>query len=215
VSEPEPPAEPRILGEVQAIALKGLRPNGWNPNRMTDFEMESLRHGMRTKGWPSSQALLVWGTDETGQRRDIIIDGEHRWHCARAVGFISGPAVVLDGLTEKQAKQWTIELDQKRGRFEDTALAVLMRDIAGDAPTADMGIELGFPEDDLKRLLGVLPTDADWAAALEDQGDGSGGATKSITFLMSVEDYDRLLEHLGKHDKNKNEALIKWLRASS
>ena len=45
----------RIVGEVELVALDKVRPNGWNPNRMTPFMKESLRTGLETDGWLSSQ----------------------------------------------------------------------------------------------------------------------------------------------------------------
>lgn len=139
-----------ITGKVVMAPLSRVTPNGWNPNRMTEFLMKSTREGMRKKGWLAAYALLVWGTDRAGKRRDVIIDGEHRWRIARELGIQQGPMVFLDGLTEQQAKELTIELDNKRGRFDEVAL----RDLVGSLDQRDgLAFDLGFDDDSWKKLI--------------------------------------------------------------
>jgi len=163
--------EARVRGEVVTRRLDSVKPNGWNPNVMTPRVQRSIEHGFRKDGWISSHALLVWGTDERGVRRDVIIDGEHRWLAAIAVGLVEGPMVFLDGLTEREAKALTVKLDQKRGRFADDKLDALLKSIRDDAPIGEMALDLGFEDVDLNERLApdrvpddeeepVIPTDA-------------------------------------------------------
>ena len=154
----------RIVGEVELVALDKVRPNGWNPNRMTPFMKESLRTGLETDGWLSSQALLVWGKDSSGKARNIIIDGEHRWTAARELGMERGPMVFLEGVSEKAAKALTIKMNQKRGTFDSDGLAALLRDIQADfdGDTA-LALDLGIDEDAIMGMLAepeiILPSD--------------------------------------------------------
>lgn len=148
---------PRITGKVEVVALERVRPNSWNPNRMTEFQVESTRAGMREQGWLAAFALLVWRTDEHGVSRNLIIDGEHRWRIARELGFEKGPMVFLDGISERRAKEMTIEFDNKRGRFDDVALRDLLNDIGLDDGLA---FRLGFDESTFAALMDatdVLP----------------------------------------------------------
>jgi len=140
----------KVTGKVVMARLDRVRPNDWNPNRMTEFQMESTREGMRTGGWLAAYALLVWGKDEKGKRRDVIIDGEHRWRIANELAMPEGPMVFLDGLTEREAKKLTIALDNKRGDFDRVAL----RDLIGDIGVVDgLGFELGFDEASFTALM--------------------------------------------------------------
>lgn len=84
----------RVVGEVVMRPLSDVQKNSWNPNRMTDFMKESLKQGLLSDGWLKSQSLLIWGTDDKGERRDVIIDGEHRWSAASELGFQIGRAHV-------------------------------------------------------------------------------------------------------------------------
>lgn len=147
----------RIAGNVVIAPLSRVKPNTWNPNQMTEFLRESTKRGLVEDGWVAAYALLVWGKDEKGKRRDIIIDGEHRWELASELGFTEGPMVFLDGLTEKQAREMTIKFDAKRGKFDDLRLADLIRSIA-EPGDADLGMRLGFDDVALAALMDVTPT---------------------------------------------------------
>ena len=138
--------KPQVRGEVTMVQLDKLQPNAWNPNKMAEHKIEAVRRGFLSVGWLAAQPLLVWGTDETGARRDTIIDGEHRWLCALDVGFVEGPAVVLDGLTEREAKQLTVLLDNTRGEFDRDKLAAVVGELGLPA------IDLGFLEQEMADL---------------------------------------------------------------
>jgi len=144
-----PPPGVRITGQVVVATLERVKPNSWNPNRMTEYQLESTREGLRREGWLAAYALLVWGTDEKGARKDIIIDGEHRWRCAREIGFVEGPMVFLDGVTERRAKEMTIEFDNKRGKFDEPTLRQLLADIG---PDEGLAFRLGFDDETFAAL---------------------------------------------------------------
>lgn len=131
-----------FVGEFQIVDLDSVRPNTWNPNRFTAFLAKSLEHGMRVDGWIPAQAMLIWGKDEHGAEQNIIIDGEHRWKAAQAIGLKQGPATYLDGITEAQAKAYTIKLDQKRGTHDEALLSGLLSSL-DDVP--DLDLLLGVP----------------------------------------------------------------------
>lgn len=150
---------PRVVGKAVMTRLDKVRANDWNPNRMTAFLRESLKQGLETDGWLASQALLIWGTDEKGRSKNIIIDGEHRFEVARELGFKEGPMVFLSGITETQAKALTVKMNQKRGSWDEDMLASLIRGIQYDLPVPDMSLELGIPDVDLMVMLAEPPND--------------------------------------------------------
>lgn len=144
----------RVVGDVVDMALAAVKPNGWNPNRVPDHIMKSIEHGFRTDGWIKSQALLIWGTDETGAQQNIIIDGEHRWRGAQAVGLTTGPMVFLHGLSEAEAKALTIKMNQKRGEWDRDALTQLIAQFDGDALA--QSLEFGFAEEEMFAMLAAV-----------------------------------------------------------
>lgn len=146
-----------VRGTVEILPLKDVKPNPWNPNRMTEEMMASLQHGLRHDGWLASQALLVWGTDADGETRNVIIDGEHRYRGALAIGLTEGPMVRLDGLSEAEAKALTVKLNQKRGEWDEKALSDLLQSIQFDVDGANLALEFGFAEDEMMKLLASAP----------------------------------------------------------
>lgn len=147
-------APPRIRGEVIVRELNTVKPNDWNPNELTAFERASLKHGLQTDGWLKSQSMLVWGSDEKGKPKNIIIDGEHRWLVAIEAGFKKGPMVVLEKITAKEAKELTIKLDAKRGKFNEDKLSLAVRDLVDANTDFDrLGLDLGLAPDRLQDLL--------------------------------------------------------------
>jgi len=156
--KPVPPKEPKkkvpvVLGTVFTSRLDTVKPNTWNPNRLTPFEKKSLHHGFEHDGWLPSHALTIWRTDEKGKKKMLIVDGEHRWTVARGLGMEDGPMVFLDGITEAEAKAWTVKLDAKRGRFDDVKMAPLMKEIVVDMDPLLRSLDLGIEEDRLARYL--------------------------------------------------------------
>jgi hypothetical protein len=141
----------------ELVALDAVKPNTWNPNTLTPFERESLKQGLRTDGWLYSHALLIWRTDDKGEVRNVIIDGEHRWLVARELGFVEGPMVYLDGITEYEAKKLTIKVDAKRGHFDDELLTKLLKEIQPNHDVATIAIDLGIADATLAKLLSPEP----------------------------------------------------------
>lgn len=172
----------RVVGTVELRPLDVVCPNDWNPNRMTPAMKESLRYGLETDGWLASQALLIWGSDENDEAKNIIIDGEHRWGVATKLGMEEGPMVFLHGLEEARAKALTVKMNQKRGEFDEEQLGKLVRDIELDLTELgldDLGLDMGFDDDELMRILAEPPLSSDAEAALV------GGATKSSSVSPS------------------------------
>jgi hypothetical protein len=150
---------PRLRGEVRILPLDSVQPNSWNPNTMTPDMRASLRHGLVQDGWLVSQALLVWGADQYGEEKMLIIDGEHRWEEARALGMSDGPMVVLNGIGEADAKALTVKLNQKRGVWNEDALAKLLQEISAESRDGISGIDLGFADEQLMKLLAETPAE--------------------------------------------------------
>lgn len=160
VKSAPPPAEPikiRVTGKSVLAKLDAVKPNPWNPNQMTEFQIESTRAGLIEEGWVAAYALLIWRTDEKGRAQNIIIDGEHRWRIAKDIGFKEGPMVFLDGITEAKAREMTVAFDNKRGKFEPNRLRELVLSIA-IAEDPKLAFRLGFDDLTFASILEHVPT---------------------------------------------------------
>jgi hypothetical protein len=143
----------RIVGETVVERLDKVSKNNWNPNAMTVFERQSLRRGLETDGWLVSHALTIWGTDEAGREQNVIIDGEHRWEEARALGMLKGPMVFLYELTRAEAMKLTVKLDAKRGHFSEDKLGALLRAVEETLDLETRQLDMGIEGDRLAELL--------------------------------------------------------------
>lgn len=145
----------KLIGEEKDFELKAVKPNRWNPNRMSSFQMESLKQELMTTGWLRSMKLLVWGSDENGEVRNIIIDGEHRWKLGKQLGFKVAPMVFLHGITEIEAKKLTIKIDHKRGTPDNSALSDLLISIREELDVETYSLEMGIDVEALTKLLKI------------------------------------------------------------
>lgn len=203
-----------ITGKVEIVPLARVSPNGWNPNRMEAHVYASLRHALQTEGWLASQALLVWGTDEKGVARNLIIDGEHRWTVARELGFKECPMVFLTGLAEARAKALTVAMNNRRGRFDEALLADLVRSL--DGALDNMGLDLAIDEEDLSRLLAIEPVEETLGIAASDSAKARAPASAVPEMVSTVrmvnlffdtatvEQFSEIVADLGKRYGTKN-----------
>lgn len=147
-------AQATVTGEVVSSKLSEVKPNSWNPNKMTERVYESVVQGFKEDGWLASQALLIWRTDENGNPQNVIIDGEHRWKVAQELGIQEGPMVFLDNLPLHKAKALTIKLDNKRGSFDTAALQLIVTDIISTYDSSEaLALDLGFEDDALASII--------------------------------------------------------------
>ena len=198
----------KVIGKLEYVALGAVSPNDWNPNRLTPRQYESLKHGLATDGWITSQALLVWGTDESGVARNVIIDGEHRWRAAGDLGYEDVPVVYLNGITELAAKALTIKLDAKRGQFDQDKLGGLVGELMGTLGSADLALDLGFTDGEIAQMMSgeeVVIVDDSPAPVLPKAKDETPSPTshtsennvaKQVPLYMDVAEHARFTENV-------------------
>lgn len=143
------PDSDMVRGEMRVMPINFVQPNPWNPNEMDDATYEALKHGLKTDGWLASHALLVWGEDDQGDTQNYIIDGEHRWKAANELGIEKGPMVILDGITEAEAKELTLKLLRKRGQAKPEPLGALLQELVPQIGADLVSLELGFTSAEL------------------------------------------------------------------
>jgi hypothetical protein len=70
-----------------------LRPNDYNPNRMTDAEFAELVTKVRHLGRLPKPVIVLRSPGQDGY---VIVDGEHGWRAARGAGLAEVPCEVID-----------------------------------------------------------------------------------------------------------------------
>lgn len=189
----------KLLGErVEGVHLDTVKPNDWNPNRVTGVRWDSLVHNLREFGWVDSEPLLVWRTNNRGKAMNIIIDGEHRWKAAQEAGLKAGPMVFLDGLTKERAIALTISLDNNRGAPNQERLGAAIREVLptlGDVT----GLVLGFAPAEVVRLSELRPN-------LESNRPrvSQNTAMRMMPLFMTPEQYEVFNANIAKLSKRHN-----------
>lgn len=108
--------------EVVYVGIADVRPNEYNPNRQSDHEFELLCRSMREDGF--TQPVIV--------HRDTneIVDGEHRWRAAQALGMTEIPVVFVD-MSAAQMKIATLRHNRARGSEDIDRAADVLRQLEG------------------------------------------------------------------------------------
>ncbi len=91
---------------VEYLAINAVRPNSYNPNRQSKDDFELLSRSIDEDGF--NQPIVV--RKETME----IVDGEHRWRCAREKGFTQIPCVLVS-MTDQQMRVSTLRHNRARG----------------------------------------------------------------------------------------------------
>lgn len=106
--------------EVVYVGVDQIRPNAYNPNRQNPHDFELLLKSMGEDGF--TQPIVVQrATNE-------IVDGEHRWRAAQAIGLSEIPVVYVD-MTAEQMRIATLRHNRARGSEDIELTAEVLRDL--------------------------------------------------------------------------------------
>lgn len=137
----------RVL-TVEQVPHDRLVANPWNPNHMDESMFARERASIREFGFVDPLTV-----------RDIrdgdmfeIIDGEHRWKAGYAEGIDIFPCIVLD-VTEDEAKELTIILNDTRGTMQEDRLSSLVKDLSERRERARMAMLLPYDKGRMEQLL--------------------------------------------------------------
>jgi ParB/RepB/Spo0J family partition protein len=100
--------------EIIWVPVEKCRPNNFNPNVMSPEKFEALCDFLRTH---SAEELDPIWVRRDGADGFEIVDGEHRWKAAKAVGWKRLRAFVLD-VGEDDAKAFNVRKNRERGRID-------------------------------------------------------------------------------------------------
>ena len=190
-------------GEYMMAKLALVRPNDWNPNKVPEHKLEAIRHSMRTDGWLASQPLLIWETDERGRKKNIIIDGEHRWTLGNELGVVEAPMVFLKRIAKAKAMELTVKLDNNRGTFDKQSLATVLNEIMPVIDVPDPAAMLGFTQTEVNKILALPPVELDGESVDPDRAPTNAGigsvrsqnaVTKMVPLYFSSEEHAEFME---------------------
>ena len=141
------------------ILVSQLVPNPWNPNVMTEEDLQKEMASISEFGFVDPMTVRWMGSEDVYQ----IIDGEHRWKAAKRLGLESVPCIILEA-TDEVAEQLTIVLNDLRGRPNEEKLAALVRDLSTRRSMLDLEKVLPYKRERLAEMIAERKADFDWDA---------------------------------------------------
>lgn len=137
------------VAHVQIIDRNLLKPNDYNPNKVSEQNLELLVQSILTNGWTLP---IVVRPDYT------IIDGFHRWTVSGREPLLSKlggkvPVVIVDHKTEAEDMYGTITHNRARGtHLLEPMKAIVKKLIAQGKTTKEICKELGMKPEEVFRL---------------------------------------------------------------
>ena len=193
----------KIQDDIQTVSIEKIRPNDYNPNQMDDEIFASLEYGIEKDGYLTP--ILV--RKKTG----IIIDGEHRWKAAKARGMKKILVQFID-VTKETAKQLTVAMNQRKGRFDTKSLNLLISDIQKKTKSIS-ALDLGFTQNLFETLKIATMLGDSGSNNVETQGEGPNEPPQresyihnhaDLNFVVSQEEKESILSAIDtERDKDK------------
>lgn len=137
--------------EVVKLPIDSVEPDPQNPNELPDDMMDTLKQDVKERGFVQPIVVRPLGEVE-GEKRYMLIDGEHRWRVLRDLGFEVVPAVV-DDLSESDAKIRNITMNRLRGQLVPIKLAFLLADLHKHISEEELTRRLGMDASEFKDTL--------------------------------------------------------------
>jgi ParB/RepB/Spo0J family partition protein len=158
--------------EPTALPTEVLKPNGWNPNRMTDEEFTELVEEVRHLGRLPKPVIVRNGyAGNAGEY--LIVDGEHGWRAAKEVGLEEITCEVIEA-DDFEAMRQTYKRNQ-HGTHDRVALGQMFRRMMDerDMSRRQLAKEINVSEGTIRNALVFAE-----AAEMRRRWAGEKGATK-------------------------------------
>lgn len=141
-----------VRGRLVMVKASFIRPNPWNPNRMSPEMLQKERASINEFGFIDPITTRI-----VSQEPDIheIIDGEHRFRVGVEEGIGVFPCWTLGLVDEDVAKQLTIVLNETRGEADARKLEALVRDLSTRVDAPRLAEVLPFSAERMAELTGL------------------------------------------------------------
>ena len=139
----------RPLASLQWVDRSRVRPNDYNPNKVSKQNLELLKQSILTNGWTLP---IVVRPDFT------IIDGFHRWTVAGEeplASMLEGkvPVVIVEHKDKAGNIYGTVTHNRARGTHLLEPMKAIVKELMGEGKTVDeIGKQLGMKPEEIFRL---------------------------------------------------------------
>lgn len=137
------------LGTLQWVDRGRVKPNDYNPNKVSKQNLELLKQSILTNGWTLP---IVVRPDFT------IIDGFHRWTVAGEeplVSMLEGkvPVVIVEHKDKAGNIYGTVTHNRARGTHLLEPMKAIVKELIGEGKTVEeIGKQLGMRPEEVFRL---------------------------------------------------------------
>ena len=197
--------------KVTHIEVEKLKPNPWNPNRMSDEMFHKLKEYVKREGMVEPIVVRPQGKEYE------ILGGYHRWLICKELGYSSVPCVVVE-LDDKRARILSVNLNELKGQSLPHLLAELIHDLSKEVTLEDLETQLPYSTAELKDSLELLKLPDGLDAWLEEEAERQERERPVIlSFVVDdAESVERALEEASsRHPTSltRGRALVEIARA--
>lgn len=191
--------------ETELVDMDSIQHHPDNPRYHSRQQIEELAASLGDHDYASISLTISKATRN-------IVKGNGMYNALQLCGCKQVRVVIKD-MTPLQELQFLIR-DNRLSELSDWDMPVLKANLA---TLGDEDIELedvGFELQAIEEMRGWVekPTEGDWAAAFEQNGDTSSvDDLKQVTFVLQSNIHEKLMKHLATYNTNKNVAIVEWL----
>jgi len=139
--------------EIIYLPTEKLDPNPWNPNRVSEKDLEKLDQSIQELG--AFKPVLVRSHPEAEGRYQILA-GEHRWKTYKMREEETLPCIDLGTVSDVDAKRITVLDDNSSGEYDSASFA----DLLSSLPETSLSI-LPYESAEMTALMSVSELDFD------------------------------------------------------
>jgi ParB/RepB/Spo0J family partition protein len=148
--------------ELMEIEVGSLKPNPWNPNRMSEEMYHKLKAYITREGLV--EPIVVRSHGDAYQ----ILGGYHRWKIATDLGYETVPCAVVE-LDDRRAKILSVNLNEMKGQSVSSLLSELVHDLSQELTLEDLETQLPYSEAELKDVLEIMKIPDGLEAYLDEE----------------------------------------------
>lgn len=149
---------------VEYVNVADVQANAYNPNRQSDHDFNLLQRSISEDGFTQPVVAIRINAEH---RRDakferysdgdvVIVDGEHRWRAAHALGLTQIPVVIVP-MSVEQMRVATLRHNRARGTEDYELSAAVLRDLQELGAMEWASESLQISDVELESLLSEIP----------------------------------------------------------
>ena len=135
-----------LKSQIQMIPVNDIKPNDYNPNFQPQTTFDSLMDNIKKNGFYG--AIII-------NKKNIIIDGEHRWRALKALGVKQIPCILESEADDNLSKILTLRLNRERGYLVPVETGHVLTMLSETIPPDILSQTTNIPLDELQLLTNL------------------------------------------------------------